>query len=506
MDMKRSSGILLHITSLPGEYGTGTIGNDALQFMEQLVSAGQKYWQILPIGPVSRDSGYSPYASTSTFAGNPLFINLKDLAGSSWSRQDIEDPGFPESDFIDFEAVIPWKNGVLEQAFMDFRANAGAGDRADFDKFRKNEEYWLDDYSLFSSLAEKFGTCDWLTWEKGAALRDPHALDSYRKQLSLRMEYHSFLQYVFFMQWYGFKINCVKRGIRIIGDIPVYVTMEGADAWSHPDILQVNRKTGRPVAVAGVPPDYFSETGQRWGNPLYRWEDKSGILNSSTVSWWARRISHLNRLVDIIRIDHFRGFEAYWTIPAGEKTAVNGKWTEGPGIEFFHKLRQDIGDLPLIAEDLGVITPAVEKLRDDLGLPGMKILQFAFDFNSANPYLPHNYDNSNTIVYTGTHDNNTTNGWFYGPETDENTRHYIMEYMASDNFSDFHWQLIRLACMSTAKLVIFPAQDLLGYGSEFRMNTPATGTGNWLWKLRKDSMSEQILSRLYRLCEIYSRL
>ncbi len=326
-----------------------------------------------------------------------------------------------------------------------------------------------------------------------------------RRELANEIRFQKFLQFVFFSQWEDFRRGCRERGISIIGDIPIYITLESADAWSNPEILDLDAATGAPRAVAGVPPDYFSETGQRWGNPLYRWM-KGTSLAPHTIEWWAQRIAHLRTLVDVIRIDHFRGFEAYWSIPAKEKTAVRGKWLKGPGVRFFEKLKSITGDLDLIAEDLGVITPEVEALRDGLGLPGMRILQFAFDHNNRNYYLPHNIDNRNCVLYTGTHDNNTVNGWFYGDEIDGDTRRYVLEYLGLSDWSDFHWSMIRLAYRSVAGLVIVPAQDIMGYGEEFRMNRPGTTEGNWRWKLTGGAIGDDIVMKLRRMGKMYRRL
>jgi 4-alpha-glucanotransferase len=506
MKIERSSGILLHITSLPGNYGIGTLGDEAFRFADMLKKGEFRYWQILPIGPVSRTHGYSPYASTSTFAGNVLFINLEKLTEKDWfPKNDI--PGtFEENHFVDFEKVINHKLPLLKEASRNFFSNTSNQEILEFDRFCEKSKFWLDNYALYSALAEHFSTNSWQKWESEISMQVPDAVHAMSKGLLDEITYHKFIQYLFFCQWAELKQYCNSIGIKIIGDIPIYVTMDSADTWSHRDVFQLDKKTGKPLSVSGVPPDYFSKTGQLWGNPLYRWKDESNNPNKNTASWWVKRISHLNELVDIIRIDHFRGFESYWSVPADEETAINGEWVKGPGIELFDYVKGELGDLPLIAEDLGTITPEVEKLRDDLGLPGMKILQFAFDYDNKNYYLPHNYTNPNSIVYTGTHDNNTTTGWFYGPEVDEKKRKYILEYLGSNDFSGFHWQFIRLACRSVANLVIFPAQDILGYSAEFRMNTPATLNGNWQWKLVKAGISEELMHALREMGHMYDRI
>ena len=504
MKLERSGGILLHITSLPGKYGIGTLGPEAMRFADTLRRAGQSYWQVLPLGPVEAALGFSPYASTSTFAGNWHLISLELLAAEPWFGGDIGEP-FPDAPFVDFERVIAHKLPLLERACADFFSNAGEHLVEDYGKFCEKESAWLDDFALYAALAENAGTRDWLKWEPGISARKPESLDEWRLKLEDRVRFHAFLQYLFNSQWERFKTYCAGKDIRIIGDIPIYITLEGADAWSNRKILQIDEKTGKPHFVAGVPPDYFSDTGQLWGNPLYRWE-KGASLNNDTFRWWARRIARLCHLVDLVRIDHFRGFEAFWSIPAEERTAVRGTWVKGPGLRFFHRLREELGRLPLIAEDLGVITPEVEELRDELGLPGMRILQFAFDQNNKNYYLPHNIDNPNCILYTGTHDNNTTNGWFYGSEIDEEKRRYVLEYLGHDEWSDFHWKLIRQAYRTVADLVMIPAQDLPGFGAEFRMNTPGTTQGNWRWKLTEGTITDDMLLRLRRMGQIYDRI
>ncbi len=505
MEIKRSSGILLHISSLPGNYGIGTLGAEAYQFAQQLQKGGQSYWQILPFGPVSPVFEYSPYASKSTFAGNPLLISLDKLK-KKWFEIDIKPFNFEESDFVDFDEVVKHKMPVLREFSDIFFKSAKDKDLEDYENFCKGSKYWLNDFALFSALADHFNTDYWLAWEKFAAMREPEAIRKWGAELKSSIDFYKFVQYLFFMQWSELKEYCNSIGIQIIGDIPIYITFEGADAWAHPDIFQLDKKTSKPLSVSGVPPDYFSETGQRWGNPLYKWEDDDKQLNDSAMKWWTRRIQHLNQFVDIVRIDHFRALESYWSIPAKEKTAVNGKWVSGPGIEFFKCLKKDLGDLPLIAEDLGEITPDVEKLRDDMNLPGMKILQFAFDHTRENYYLPHNYKNRKVVVYTGTHDNNTTNGWFYGSEIDDNLRKYVLDYMDSVNFSDFHWQLIKLAYSTVADLVIIPAQDVLGYGEAFRMNRPGTVGGNWKWKLKYNRFTDKHMADLRHAADMYGRV
>jgi 4-alpha-glucanotransferase len=505
MKLRRSGGILLHITSLPGDEGIGSMGDGAFAFVDFLRGSGISFWQILPLGPVAAAQCYSPYASTSTFAGNRLFISLRKLARERWFPSDIILRSFDEADTVDFAAIDEYKSHILGKAAEAFFAKADSAAMESYETFCYGNAVWLEDYALFSALAERFGTNEWKNWERGISSRSPGSMDDWSQRLFHEIRFYKFAQYVFFNQWRDLREYCSKAGVSIIGDIPIYVSLDGADAWANPEIFQLD-EAGSPAAVAGVPPDYFSATGQRWGNPLYRWLNRDGSLNEITASWWIRRMKHLMRYMDMVRIDHFRGFESYWAIQPEEKTAVRGKWLPGPGKAIFERMTSDLGALPVIAEDLGVITPEVEKLRDDLGFPGMKILQFAFDGNGDNPYLPHNMENPNCVLYTGTHDNNTTNGWFYGPETGDEVRRHVMEYLGADSFSDMHWQILREALRTTARLVIFPMQDLLGYGSEHRMNTPGTINKNWLWKCRSEALSDELASSLRRICGLYGRL
>lgn len=506
MHFERSSGVLLHITSLPGKYGIGDLGPSAFEFADTLFEAGVSFWQILPTGPVDPGMGYSPYASSSTFAGNWMMISPEEIAKRTWYEGSIDIPLSEEGHFVDFDRLNRLKKKFLDKAADDFFANASQNDKNEFEKFCEDEFFWLDDFSLFTALAGMYGTNDWKTWDKGYSVRDPGLIEKFRNENSGDLARIKFIQFIFFSQWRVFKDYCEEKNIKLIGDIPIYVTLSGADAWANPGILQVDPGTHEPLFIAGVPPDYFSETGQLWGNPLYQWFEEDGSLNTRVLEWWRNRISTLLKLVDIIRIDHFRGFESYWAVPADEDTALNGEWVEGPGMKFFDYMKSQLGDLPLIAEDLGVITPEVEKLRDDLALPGMKILQFAFDMNSDNYYLPHNIKNPNCVLYTGTHDNNTTNGWFYEGEVFPEMKEYIKEYMGFEDERDFHWKLIRLAFMSISDLVIIPAQDLTGYGAKFRMNRPGTAMGNWGWKLTPGALNSAITGRLKRFGKIFSRV
>lgn len=510
MKVRRGSGLLMHITSLPGKHGIGTMGEEAYEFVDLLCEGGQKYWQILPIGPVSAGFGHSPYSSISTFAGNYLFINLEMLQKEEWMRNFIL-ADFPQdynNDFVDFDRSVLYKLPLLKNAYGNFFKYADTRIKEEFNRFCEVSKYWLDDYTLFMAVADHYNNFNWLSWNKNICLRKPDAMKIWREKLKSGVDFHKFIQFIFSKQWLSLKKYANERGVRIIGDIPFYITFDSAETWASPEIFKLDAKTLYPIKVSGVPPDYFSKTGQRWGNPLYKWYE-NGKLKKETFDWWVRRIKHASQLYDLIRIDHFRGFASYWAVPEKEETAVNGQWEKGPGIEFFQKLRENLGkksiDLPFIAEDLGIVTPEVEKLRAALNLPGMKILQFAFDFNKKNPYLPNNYKTTNCVVYTGTHDNNTTNGWFYENEINERTRNYVMKYLRIDHRHEFHWQFINLVLSSIADLSIFPVQDVLGYGSEFRMNTPGKAQNNWAWKLTPGRLTPEIMQKLKKMCVLYNR-
>lgn len=505
MKLERSSGILLHITSLPGPEGCGTLGDEAYRFADFLKSSGMTYWQILPIGPVSPAMHFSPYASPSTFAGNWFFISMKHLAEKAWCRgSGIMVPEFEESHFCSYEDTAEKKMPFLRKAYALFFKNASEHEIERFELFCRENSFWLEDYALFAALALQFGTNAWLKWDEDIKRREPKALAHWEEAISAEIKFRKFIQFVFFSQWQDLRNYCADAGIKIIGDIPIYVNLEGADAWANPGIFRLDENE-KPETVSGVPPDYFSATGQRWGNPIYRWFTENGGLHPDTLSWWTERIRHLTEKFDVLRIDHFRGFESYWSIPAEEHNAVRGTWESGPGRKLFDSLSEDLGELRLIAEDLGIITPQVENLRDSLDFPGMKILQFAFDGNSRNPYLTHSIENPNCILYTGTHDNNTTNGWFYGPEINEATRRRVMEYIGTETFSDMHISMIREAYKSVARLAVIPMQDVLGFGAEHRMNTPGTTEGNWLWRCRSDCLSSGLSSRLRKMADIYNR-
>lgn len=506
MAIERASGLLLHVTSLPGRYGCGTMGEEAADFIRFLAASGQSYWQVLPLGPVCSHWHFSPYSSPSAFAGNELLIGPEKLHSLGWIstaelRECADDSG---TDFCDLQNAAARKTTLLTRAARSFFEDSGHASASAFGRFRSEQKHWLEDYALFRALADHFQTFQWTAWPAAIARRQAAAVAQWQNKLQDMILLRQFEQFVFFEQWRALKKIANGCGIKIIGDIPFYVNFESADAWSHPEIFQLDHDSGLPTEVAGVPPDYFSSSGQRWGNPLYRWWE-GGKLHPGTTAWWTARIRHLLQLVDVLRIDHFRGFDTYWAIPASEPTAVNGQWRQGPGAAFFAAVKNKLGDLPLIAEDLGELTPEVEALRDRLGFPGMKVLQFAFDGQRSNPYLPHNYRNANCLVYTGTHDNNTSNGWFYGRETSEVTKQAILDYMNLSNRDEFHWQFIRLAMQSIACLAMFPVQDILGYDERFRMNTPGRAEGNWRWRLTPGVLTPEISRQLLHLTVLSNR-
>jgi 4-alpha-glucanotransferase len=511
MKFIRSSGILLHPTSFPGPHGIGDLGRAAYQFIDFLVEAGQRLWQVLPLGPTGY--GDSPYASFSSFAGNPLLISLHELveAGDLQVADIANPPNFP-IDKVDFGWVIFWKGRLLEKAARNFLANADSARRAEFDAFCAEHAGWLDDFALFMAVKEHFDArakvedvfgAMWNNyWDKDIALRQPVALKRWCTQQAESIAVQKVLQFYFFQQWQAVKGYANEQGIQIIGDIPIFVAPDSVDVWANPDKFLLD-ENGQPKVVAGVPPDYFSETGQLWGNPLYDWQ----AMQKDGFEWWINRIRATLRLVDIIRIDHFRGFEAYWEIPAGQKTAIKGRWVKAPGVALFEAVEKALGDLPILAEDLGVITPEVVALRERFGFPGMKILQFAFDseeaggLNAANAFLPHNHT-ANSVVYTGTHDNDTTKGWYRERTPEE--QDFIRRYLAR-NDHDIVWDFIRLAMASVACFAIVPLQDTLNLDSDARMNTPSTLGGNWAWRYRPAALNPWVSGRLREMVELYGR-
>lgn len=500
MRFNRESGILLHPTSLPSSYGIGDLGSGAYEFVDFLSRGRQKLWQILPLGPVGY--GESPYQCFSAFAGNMLLISLEKLMEQKLLREgDIGDiPDF-DTTLVEFEKVRAFKYPLYKKAFLRFQESE-ADDR--YYEFLEKNSFWLEDFSFFMALKEYFGGAPWNQWDKAIASREPEAVRLYRNKLVREIEYHKFLQYIFFSQWLELKSYANRRGIKIIGDLPIFISYDSSDAWSQQSLFQLDAE-GNPYKVAGVPPDYFSETGQLWGNPHYNWDE----MEKQGFRWWKDRIDLLLELVDIIRIDHFRGFESYWEIPAGEKTAQRGRWVKAPGRKLFRALTEGGRDLPIIAEDLGVITKEVEELKGEFGFPGMKILQFTFGRGSEERFLPHNYE-ENSVVYTGTHDNDTTVGWYLKTaESDKEAIDNMKKYFRINGeigAEEFCWTLIESAFKSRADTAIIPMQDILCLGSDARMNIPNTiGGRNWAWRLEKAQLGQGVEERLAKLSLISNR-
>ncbi len=495
MTFERSSGILLHPTSLPGPYGIGDIGPEAIKWIDFLSSAGCELWQILPLGPTGY--GDSPYQCFSAFAGNPYLISPDLLiAEELLSPQDV-DPHFPlHAGHVDFESVIPFKVDLLKKAFTHFKKHKPSQIKTDFDKFKSQEAHWLDDFAMFMSIKELQENRPWVEWPASLRKRQQMALKTFVEEHRDDVERHAYWQYLFFKQWRQLRNHAEEKNVKIIGDIPIFVAHDSADVWSNPELFFLN-DAGQPTVVAGVPPDYFSPTGQRWGNPLYRWD----VHSQDNYNWWIERFQAVFSLVDIVRLDHFRGFAGYWEIPADEETAVKGKWVTGPGAIFIEEVEKALGELPIIAEDLGEITPDVIELRDRFNLPGMKILVFAFDSNAENEFLPHNFT-PNSVVYTGTHDNDTTMGWY--KRADENIRHYARRYLAREG-NDIAWDLIRAAWASVSVFALAPMQDLLNLDNKARMNFPSTLGGNWSWRMLPHQMADYLVKRILNLNDLYGR-
>jgi 4-alpha-glucanotransferase len=499
MRFPRSSGILLHPTSLPGPWGIGDLGPAAYQFVDFLAAAGQSLWQILPLGPTGY--GDSPYQCFSAVAGNPLLVSLDVLVSHGLLAHDELRAALPPHGFspdsVDYGAVLAFKLPLLQQAFARLKAGAAPQLAAAFRGFRAANVAWLDDYALFMALKDAHGGAAWHSWEPALRSREPAALEAAREAHAESVECHQFLQFLFFDQWAPLKAHANARGITIIGDAPIFVAYDSADVWANPELFFLDAE-GNPTVVAGVPPDYFSATGQRWGNPLYRWER----MAEDGYAWWVARLRAAFAQVDILRLDHFRGFAAYWEVPAAEPTAMNGRWVRGPGPALFTQLERALGGLPIIAEDLGLITPDVDALRAQFDFPGMLVLQFAFDGDPGNLYLPHAHAR-NAVVYTGTHDNDTTVGWF--SELSEPQRDVVRAYLGRDG-GDIAWDLIRAALMSVADLAVVPFQDLLRLGTDARMNTPGLLGQNWAWRFRAEAMNGQVAGTMRHLTTLYDRM
>ena len=496
MRFPRASGVLLHPTSLPGPHGSGDLGREAYHCVDWLVGAGQKLWQLLPLAGIG--PGNSPYMSNSAFAGNALLVDLVDLHAQGWlDAADLAPVAGLTADKVNFAAMYPFRMERLAKAAARFAAGGTAAQREDFASFLAEHRSWIDDYALFIALCEHLGWRDWCEWEPGLAKRDPKVLAAAREQHAERITFWQFCQWRFYRQWALLKAYANGRGIEIIGDTPIFIAYLSAEVWANPHLFELD-PAGRPTAVAGVPPDFFSATGQRWGNPLYRWKAHA----KDGYAWWVERIRRTFELVDIVRIDHFRGFAGYWEIPASEPTAVKGRWVPGPGEPLFKAIAKALGPMPIIAEDLGVITPDVDALRKKFGFPGMRILQFAFAGDATDRFLPHNYE-PDTVVYTGTHDNDTTAGW-WATATDKE-RHFARGYLATDGH-DMPWTLIRAAMASVADTAVHPMQDVLALPTESRMNYPGQESGWWGWRFEWSQVQPWHAGRLVELARLYGRV
>ncbi|HLH09736.1 MAG TPA: 4-alpha-glucanotransferase [Terriglobales bacterium] len=495
MLMPRASGILLHPTSLPSRGGIGDLGPAAYDFINFLSEAKQSLWQVLPLGPVGY--GNSPYSSTSAFAGNPLMISLERLAQYGWIDRGRFEHLLPPAGNVEFEKVWQTKYPLIEEAARGFLASAAPQHRGRFEAFCQENAWWLEDYALYEVLRREYGGKSWTEWPRELATRNNDAQYFARERHATDIEIVRAIQFAFFEQWNALHYECRRRGIQIMGDVAIFVSFDSADVWTHPDIFRLDQNLN-PEVVAGVPPDAFSSTGQRWGNPLYRWD----ALKSRGYEWWVQRMSWTLKTCDLVRIDHFRGFEAYWEIPASEPTAVNGHWVKGPADDLFNVLRERLGGLPLIAEDLGVITPEVNALRERLQIPSMKVLQFGFGDPGAHIYLPHRYERD-TVVYTGTHDNDTTPGWWNTVRDHE--RRAANAYFGSSH-EGIEWAMIRAAETSVSQLCVIPLQDVLGLGSEARMNVPSRPDGNWAWRYAPGSLKPELARKLGEITEVADRV
>jgi 4-alpha-glucanotransferase len=497
MEFKRAAGILLHPTSFPGNYGIGDLGENAYKVVDFLKSAGQTLWQIFPLGPTG--FGDSPYQCFSAFAGNPLLISPDELKKENLlSSNDLKSIPFFDSHKIDFGRVINYKTNLLQKSFTNFKKN-GEDLSGSFEKFCRDNSFWLDDYSLFMAVKEYHGGILWREWDKTIAFRKAGSIEKWKGKLQDKIKYQKFIQFMFFKQWFKLKKYANENNIQVIGDLPIFIAYDSADLWANRNLFTIN-EDGTLNTVAGVPPDYFSPTGQLWGNPLYKWDE----MEKNNFFWWQKRFAQMFKLVDIVRVDHFRGFEAYYEIPGDAPTAETGKWVKAPGDNLFAVIKEKFGDIPIIAEDLGVITDEVKKLRDKYEFPGMKILQFAFGKNGDKNFLPHNYI-KNCVVYSGSHDNDTTRGFF---ENEKKTGSDIYEWAQKYlNYygNDIRFAVILAAYSSVANTVIIPMQDILNLNSEGRMNFPGRAFGNWTWRFTWDQISEAIPNTYKELAEIYER-
>src|SRR5579864_2327933 len=500
MTFPRAAGILLHPSSLPSPGGIGDLGSAAYRFVDFLASARQGLWQVLPLGPLGY--GNSPYSSTSAFAGNPLLISLERLAEHGWidraKLDSAEDEGAHGSTPVDYDYVFTHKMPLLFEAARTFLHTASSDALRQLERFRAENSWWLDDFVLFDALRARHKLKSWNQWPRDLVRRDPGTLEKTRKELADDIQIRSALQFAFYEQWRALRNYCAERAIRIVGDVAIFMNHDSADVWTHPELFRLNENL-EPEVVAGVPPDFFSKTGQRWGNPLYRWD----VMKERGYQWWIQRLRWATENCDYIRLDHFRGFDQFWEIPAGEETAVNGRWVDGPRDDLFLKLREALGGLPFFAEDLGYITPEVHALRERLQIPGMAVLQFGFGDDGAHMYLPQRFT-PNTVVYTGTHDNDTTVGWWTSG-ANEHEKQCVKAYLGEAE-DGVHWSFIRAAQGSVASLSVIPLQDAIGLGSEGRMNLPSEPGGNWRWRLKPALLTADLAAKLALLAEVSDRL
>ena len=489
----RTSGILMPITSLPSKYGIGCFSKEAYDFIDGLVKAHQSYWQILPLGPTS--FGDSPYQSFSTFAGNPYFIDLEQLIKEGLiSEEECDECDFGDNErYVDYGKIYESRFGLLWNAFEKFDI-----ENSEYVKFKEDNDEWLDDYSLYMAVKDSYEGLMWTKWDEDIKLRKEEALKSYYEELKDDVEFYKFLQFKFYEQWAKLKKYANEKGVKIIGDIPIYVAFDSSDCWADTKLFQFTEEN-LPCAVAGCPPDAFAATGQLWGNPLYDWE----YHKETGYTWWKKRVKKSLELYDVVRIDHFRGFDEYYSIPYGDETAENGLWEKGPSMDLFSALKEEIGEVNIIAEDLGYLTDTVIKLVKDTGFPGMKIMQFAFDSREESNYLPHTYD-KNCVVYTGTHDNNTLRAWY--KEISEKDKKYAKEYLGKQlTENKIHWDMIRATLASVADTEIIPIQDYLGLGEEARMNVPSTLGTNWKWRMIEQDLDDELLEKIGNMTVLYER-
>jgi len=498
LENKRSCGILIHITSLPSKYGIGDFGPGAYKFVDFLIQAQQTFWQMLPLNPTNPFTGNSPYTSPSSFAGNTLLISPDLMIEEGYlTEDDVKDLPHFNRDKVDYPKVIAYKDKLFRKAFERFKNKE---QKFDFEKFCEDKKDWLEDYSSFIAFKSHFDGRIWTDWPAAIRDREPEAMDKLRQELSDRIGYERFLQFIFHQQWYNLKKYCNDQRIQIIGDIPYYVSFDSADVWTFPEIFKLDENK-EPYVVGGVPPDYFSETGQLWGNPVYNWDK----LKNTGYTWWMHRMKNCLEQFNLVRVDHFRGFVAYWEVPASEDTAINGHWVEAPAVDFFNTMLKYFPNFPIIAEDLGFITPDVHEVIHDFGFPGMRLLIFAFDESlPRNPYAPHHHI-KNCVVYTATHDNNTIRGWFEN-EADDAQKQRIYKYFGKEISNDeIHWQFIRMALMSVAGTVIIPLQDVLGLDENARMNFPSKPDNNWVWRVDPDLITEEVTHSFLELVKMFAR-